>query len=477
MSDSEEQEIIQIDLPDLTANVPDLELPEITAEGLGIELPAIEGIQIPCGGGTLPTKAEIVNEFNKLSQIPSQLKAYLNEIKQDKDGLGLKVEEIEGKIDAKIKELEEIDVQQEIEDEVDSQIESEIAEIQEQIEDIIKQIEEVMDLISDVLSPYWKKGEVRDWQKEADDAITELISEFHIYIPAKMLEMISSVIPINFTVPILGISIDVLKILEKEEQERIIKQIEDDVDAFHAMLPAEYQQYKAEFGLKCDQYRARCTWQYIKAEIVKYCTNALHAAFGALIDKFKTIWDTLGLPSLPALLAFDVEAWLKGQIEAAKAQAQAYKDEAMGMVTQVEDQVNEIVSDIENFDPEAEIEKQKKKLEQQIKEFDIEAEANAMIMEYLEGLSLFGISLTDIIGGDIDTTVVNVEQKIDSLVQAARDWANQWEKELINMWIKKIKSFLDAIGLGKLLDLLTLEFCDVLPLIGIPTSFDVKLSV
>ena len=85
------------------------------------------------------------------------------------------------------------------------------------------------------------------------------------------------------------------------------------------------------------------------------------------------------------------------------------------------------------------------------------------------------MSLQDIIGGEINTNVICPEEEIADLVRAARDWFAQWQKELINMWIKKIKSFLDAIGLGALLDFLTLTFCDVLGLIGIPTSFDITL--
>ena len=87
------------------------------------------------------------------------------------------------------------------------------------------------------------------------------------------------------------------------------------------------------------------------------------------------------------------------------------------------------------------------------------------------------MSLLDVIGGSIDETVKMAEKDIDNLIKAARDFSANWEKELLNVWIKKIKSFLDAIGLGKLLDLLTLTLCDVLPLIGIPTSFDVELPV
>ena len=89
--------------------------------------------------------------------------------------------------------------------------------------------------------------------------------------------------------------------------------------------------------------------------------------------------------------------------------------------------------------------------------------------------SPFDISLKEIMGGDIDKTVISIEEEIDKLVTAARDWTTITMKELLNIWIKKIKSFLDAIGLGKLLDFLTLTFCDVLELLGVPTSFDVTL--
>ena len=101
----------------------------------------------------------------------------------------------------------------------------------------------------------------------------------------------------------------------------------------------------------------------------------------------------------------------------------------------------------------------------------------SILIDKLEGVQLFGMSLLEVIGGDIEETVKMAEKDIDNLIKVARDFAANWEKELLNIWIKKIKSFLDAIGLGKLLDLLTLTLCDVLPLIGIPTSFDVELPV
>ena len=496
-------EIIELTLPDLNVKpIPNSTLPafkkkdldlleSLSSGGLSVgglgevalpalaipALPMLSGIQIPCEGGTLPTRADIVNEFNKLLQMPSQLQVWVDTLPDFEAEVKAKAAKLEAQALAKKEELEAKAIN--AEGEIQSQIEAEIAEIQEQIEGIIEQVQEVVDLISDILSPYWKKGQIRNPQKEADDAWNELIQEYHIFIPAKMLEMISKVIPIGFNVNVLGINIDVLKILEEEEQNNIIKQIEDEVDRFHAMIPAEYQQFNAEFGVKCDEWRARCTWQYVKSEIVKFCTKTLHEAFGKLIDKFKEIWDTLGLPSLPALLDFDVESFIRGEIESAKQKAEQFKADAITEVEQVESDIanaeDTIKQEAEQLQKEAE--QKVKDAEQKIKEFDLQSEAYGMVVDQLEGVSLFGMSLLDVIGGEIDETVKMAEKDIDNLIKAARDFSANWEKELLNVWIKKIKSFLDSIGLGKLLDLLTLTLCDVLPLIGIPTSFDVELPV
>ena len=466
----EPEPIVEIELPTLNIKpVPNSTIPALKKEdadflsklasgGLSLAgialpalaLPAIGGIQIPCEGGTLPTRADIVNEFNKLAQIPSKIQVYIDSLPDIEAKVKAEKTRLEAETRAKGEDLDS-DVQNfDIQAEIESQIEGEIAQIKEQLQGIINQVEEIMELVSDILSPYWKKGEVRNWQKEADDAWNELIQEYHMFIPAKMLEMISKVIPIGFDVNILGISIDVLKIFEEEEQNRIISQIEAEVDRFHVMIPAEYQQFNGEFGLKCDEWRARCTWQYVKSEIVKWCTNTLFAAFDTLIGKFKEIWDLLGLPDLPVPLGFDVESFIRGEIESAKQKGEQFKADAK---------------------------KDLDEIEQQIKEFDLQAEAYGMVVDQLEGVSLFGMSLVDVIGGSIDDTVQMAEKKIDNLIKAARDFSANWEKELLNVWIKKIKPFLDAIGLGKLLDLLTLTLCDVLTLIGIPTSFDVELPV
>ena len=76
-------------------------------------------------------------------------------------------------------------------------------------------------------------------------------------------------------------------------------------------------------------------------------------------------------------------------------------------------------------------------------------------------------------GGEIEGKVQCLEDKIHQICTAARDWKIIVMKELFNIWLKKIKKFLDAIGLGKLLDFLTLTFCDVLELIGLPLEIPI----
>ena len=256
--------------------------------------------ELPCSGTTLPTKAEFVQVYNDILMIPSKLKAY-SVANPDLD-----------------------------------------AEVQKQIDDAIKQIEDFAELQSSILSPYWQNGQIRNWQKEANDAWSELIDEFHIFIPVKMLELISSVIPVSFSVSVMGISVDLLRILEKDEQESIKKQITDEVDKYYALVPEGYQYYKGEFGIECDEWKGKLTWAYFKNELVKWCTNLLQAAFGALIDAFKEIWDTLGLPSLPALLEFDVETFIRAQID-------AFKEQALGELASLEAQLEQLKVDVETL--------------------------------------------------------------------------------------------------------------------------------
>ena len=441
-------------------------------------------IELPCSDSLLPKKADFVNLFNQIAEIPTDLKMQVNEYRT----------QIRSKVNDAEKKLKGLSLE-EIEKGIDEEIGKAELQAIEEIESKIEELEGIMEDIADLLAPYWKKGKVRDWEKEAEDAIEELIQEYHIYIPLKMLELINKIIPISFEVPILGLTIDVLKITDPAYQEELVNQIsgyteeyfvkleqleadfksgklEQDaydsakgmlndeaakvLDAIYKLVPEELRYYDGEFGLVVNEYKAKLTWKYIKSEIMDWCTNTLHKMFTKLIEKFKEIWDALGLPKIIDLLNFDAEAWIRLQIDLAK-------EKMDREIKRIEDQVEQLEKDIEEFDSDEEISKIKKQMIDEIMNLSIPLP------------SPFDLTLREIFGGDIDKTVISIEQEIDKLVAAAKDWKTVVVKELLNIWIKKIKKFLDAIGLGKLLDFLTLTFCDVLELIGIPTSFDITL--
>ena len=72
---------------------------------------------------SLPTKEELVNALNKIAQIPSKLKVEIVK-------LGDEITE----------------------------------EVKEEIQKVIKDIEDFIDSFAEILSPFWQKGKIRNWQ-------------------------------------------------------------------------------------------------------------------------------------------------------------------------------------------------------------------------------------------------------------------------------------------------------------------------
>ncbi len=352
-------------------------------------LPTIPS-EFPCPAGdiiSLPTKKELVDALNKIAQIPSKLKVYMVELGDELT-----------------------------------------AEVRETIEGIIKDIETLMDSIANILSPYWKKGTIRNWQKEAKDAITELLEELHIYVPVKIMDLIGKLIPVTMSVTIMGIDIDLLKFITKEEQERIKKQIEDDIDSFYILVPECYRTFDGTFGLKVNEWKAKVTFSYLKSEIMDWINNYYFKIFEKLISVFKTVWDALSLPSLPTPFVFDLEGLLNGMIADARSK---FKDSP-----------------------------------EKMREY---------MLKQIEGISIAGFDLMTIIGGKIDETVTSVEDQINEFIVDLRDFKINWKKKLLFDWVKIIKSFLDAIGLGAIFDFVALTFCDFLKIIGFPMKIDITV--
>lgn len=414
-------------------------------------------VALPCPSGGLPKKADLTNAFNQITKIPSDIQAEIEKIKQDASqqtaDLQDRITQLENEMSTKAGE-ERARVQAQIDELKNS---PDPLGIISEIEDKVKDIEETIENVTELFSPWWQKGNIRQLEKEAEDAFTELTQEFHIFIPVKMMEMISKIIPVEFTVPVLGLSIDVLRISDGAYQEELKGQLTDEM---YALVPEQYRYFDGEFGVECAEWKAKLTWSYIKNEIMEYCTNSLFKLFDKLIGKFKEIWDALGLPDLPVPLSFDVAEWVRAGIDAVIAK----KDEEM---QRIQNDITQLESDVKNFDAKKELEDQLDSIQQ-----DIITEIGELSIPLP---SPFNISINDMMGGEIEGKVQCLEDKIHQMVTAARDWKTITMKELFNIWLRKIKKFLSAIGLGKLLDFLDLTLCDVMELVGLPLEIDIPL--
>ena len=138
----------------------------ITFKVSPITVPPIE-----CPKVILPTKADLVNVFSQLANLPAQL----------------------------------------------------IAAGQEEV---AKQIQDILDEVRSLLSIYDPKFDgISIPEIEWEIMITRLVQDYPMYVQQKILELISKLVPIDFVIPVLGLKIDILKIFTPEGVEDIKKQL------------------------------------------------------------------------------------------------------------------------------------------------------------------------------------------------------------------------------------------------------------
>ena len=504
---------------------------------------------------SLPTKEDIVNAFNEIAAIPGQLQGKVQEMKAER----------EKEIADLYKQLEEAETQEardaimkqiaEKENYIKTEIEG---VIQGQIDDVVKTIEEFVDTLADILSPYWDKdGLNRDWQKEAREAFKELLEEFHTYIPTKIAEIISKIVPISFTVNIMGLSIDIIKLitspaykqelidqisgkqfdlqivekfkeiqkinedidklveeladpdismedhikkteeleaLEKKKAEMLVSiddiyKLKDDfIEKLFQLVPEEFRQFDGEFGVVDNKGKAKIIWNYIKTEVKKYMQNSLTAVFDKLIGIFDKIWDLLGLPSLPFsqlidIMTFDIKAFIDAVIQTLKDQWKELKESLQTDIGKLNDKIEKLKEEL--ADPDISMEdhikkmEELEKLEQEKKDLEnklIEegGKFRGLIREKILGLELFGFSIKSLLG-EIKSTTASIEEEISEMLLALEDFKLNWHKKILFDWVKIVKKFFSAIGLGAIFDFMFLTWCDFLKLIGMPFSINLKI--
>tara|TARA_B100000927_G_scaffold199794_2_gene161630 strand:+ start:162 stop:1238 length:1077 start_codon:yes stop_codon:yes gene_type:complete len=314
-----------------------------------------------------------------------------------------------------------------------SGLEKEAQELRDLLESIEKILGSFPMSISDPVFPTLTVPEI-EWERR----IIAMIQEYHLFVQTKVMEIIDTVLPISFEVPIMGLSIDVVKLFTDPNYKVTLKaQISADVDSFYALLPDTYKTFDGTYGLEVNDFKAEAVWNYIMSQLNKGALGIIYGAFGGLIEKFSSIWSALGLPDLPALTDLNVEGLIQARIQA-------------------------IEEKIKNLDP---------------KDIDAAEALRREGLAALEKISLVGYSLMDLLGGEPNDFVESLEKKMDRFKTRLRDFGEEWPEFLIKEWMQKVTKFFEAIGLGDLVQWITFTFCDFLKLIKFPSSIAIPAGI
>lgn len=370
-------------------------------------------LSIPCEGTLLPTKAALTNIFVQIANLPSVLRVEIEKLRRE--------------------------AVLQIEEEARQRILQKIAPLEEAIikaNKILDKLEKIFgkNFPVSVSNPVYKGVSIPD--KEWERRITALTQEFHLYVQAKLIEIISSVIPLSFDIPVLGLSIDVVQLFSNAAYRAELKaQIIEQVDTLFGILPEPYRLYDGKrYGVNSKAIRAEIVSSYIMARLQNAATKIIYDALGKLIDKFNTIWETLGLPPLPALLSMDVGALIEAKIAS-------------------------LIQEVENAPT------------------TIKNEIRKKIIREIESIEIFGFRLVDIIGGEVYDNVLSFEENMHRYIEGLQNFAEQWVMYLLKKYMEKINKFLKLIGLGALFEWFTFDFCKFLKLVGIPTSITLDVGI
>jgi len=331
-------------------------------------------------------------------------------------------------------------------------------EVGDQVTAILDGIEDVLGIFpigfvgfGSISLPEW------EWEGRAEAAL----NEFKLYVQVRMMELIAKIIPIPLILPILGLNIDVVQLFSsKEYREGLIAQIGAAIPAFLNLIPSTLKNiWNQDLTFHSDEITLSKIWKYIVTELKQLCYKTLWDAFGALIKKFKTIWDALGLPSIPAFLTIDWDSIcqsFRAPVEAA----------LKGIQTELT-AISKAIGALSPGDIGTTL----------MEQMSIQYENLYNILKYVQ---IFGFPLSAIL--DLDPGKL-LKEGVKSANRTLEDWnasiqsfANEWPQYLLELWVVKIKKFLDKIGLGALLDWVTFTICDFLKLIGLPTSISVQVQ-
>jgi len=269
---------------------------------------------------------------------------------------------------------------------------------------------------------------------EWDGRIEALIEEFKMFPAVKIAEVLSEFVPFDFefTDPIFGIKVDVIKLFKDPEYKgQLIQEMRDKFEELKDLLPdLSRENWDGTDGVDSPDLALTQMFKEMISEIKKMLTNSLYYGFEKLIKVFKEIWDALGLDFIPSLvidiLTFDIDGFL-----------QSVKD------------------------------KWKEEKERGI--------SFQSFKDYLLGiqLPLIGLTVGDLINLESEDSKIDFPnwdtQKILNKIKA---YFIDFPQKIIEEWIEKVTKFFEAIGLKWPIPI-PFTFCAFLEAIGVPKTIDI----
>tara|TARA_Y100000361_G_scaffold134184_1_gene133064 strand:- start:920 stop:1852 length:933 start_codon:yes stop_codon:yes gene_type:complete len=225
---------------------------------------------IPCPATLIPTKAEITNAFSKIAQMPSRLEL---------EGLSL---ELEG-----------------LSDEADK------------IRDEAGKIRDVLDDLKKPFSAYYPdfKG-IEKPEIEWEFAVTRFLQDFNVYVPVTMMDIISKVVPIEFTVNVAGLDIDLKSMLTSDGKIALRDTIREEIDSVKNFLPQELKNFQGINGVEIPELQVEVSTQFIHTKLQNLATGNVFSGVNAVLGKFE-----LTKIKMPAVGDFDIASALGGEID------------------------------------------------------------------------------------------------------------------------------------------------------------------
>jgi hypothetical protein len=161
--------------------------------------------------------------------------------------------------------------------------------------------------VLDIYDPKWEKISIPEIEWEI--MMTRLSSEYPMYVQQKILELINTLFPINFSVTILGIAVDILEFLA--DPGSILDSIYlSGVDVIYDLIP---NTYKVWDKFVTADFKKETIRNFFRSEVANKMNLLISGGFTGLISLFQATWNALGLPAFPGLQVIDLEALISGK--------------------------------------------------------------------------------------------------------------------------------------------------------------------